>query len=635
MPPQLLAVAPTGSVSGAERVLLRSLARAIDDGWRVSCAAPAGSLAAELAARGIPQVQIPELTSLPGPRLVAIFRLVWRALAAARRLRGPLVDTDVVLVNGLAGLAPLALLRRRPPVAWLVHDVVVRRDRRMLVRACAHTVDLAIAVSQSVSDALAGFGISRAVVRNGTQWPVEPAAPVSPPIVGCNAALTPWKGHSVLLDAVAKLDRDDVSVELLGTGFPKDAAYVDGLRRQVADRGLQDCVEFVGHVGDPLATMRRWTIAVSASVEPEAGPLNVLEAMSLGVPLVGTDHGGTPEVLDGAGLLVPPNDAEALSVAVQTLLDDEDLRDQCGTAGRRAIADGLTIDGQLAELLETVAALADGREKAPRGSDSASSGPEKVRGTAAAAHLLVRRRPTTSGGVILAYHDITAGAETRYDLSVERFERQLRWIRSWGFEFLALDELVRRSLAGEGTGAVSVVFDDGLAGVHARALPLLESQRIPATVFVCSGLLGEAPPWVRPGSRLMTGDEIRHLVDTGIQIGSHAESHASLPDCDNATLHDELAGSRVAIAEITGTTPTDLAYPFGHFDQRVVDAAVAAGYERAFTFRNGRVTPGTDPHRIPRLTMHSRLFGARLAYSLARGASTWPDPQPESMPPLE
>jgi glycosyltransferase involved in cell wall biosynthesis len=91
---------------------------------------------------------------------------------------------------------------------------------------------------------------------------------------------------------------------------------------------------------------------VSASIDPEAGPLTALEAMSVGVPFVATDHGGVTEVLGDAGLLVPPGDADALAAAITRLIDDEQLRQRCHRAGPSAIvARHLTAADQRAALL--------------------------------------------------------------------------------------------------------------------------------------------------------------------------------------------------------------------------------------------------------------------------------------------
>ena len=86
---------------------------------------------------------------------------------------------------------------------------------------------------------------------------------------------------------------------------------------------------------------------MSASIDPEAGPLTALEAMSVGVPFVATDHGGVTEVLGEAGLLVPPGDADALAAAITRLLDDAALRARCHAAGPPAIvAQHLTASDQ-------------------------------------------------------------------------------------------------------------------------------------------------------------------------------------------------------------------------------------------------------------------------------------------------
>jgi len=113
-------------------------------------------------------------------------------------------------------------------------------------------------------------------------------------------------------------------------------------------------VRFLGRQDDALGRMRAWTVAVSASVLPEAGPLAPLEAMSIGLPMVGTDHGGTPEVLGRAGLLVAPDDAEAMASAINRLLDDHSLWESCHRAGPIQIENGLRLDQQLAGLLRVL-----------------------------------------------------------------------------------------------------------------------------------------------------------------------------------------------------------------------------------------------------------------------------------------
>jgi glycosyltransferase involved in cell wall biosynthesis len=180
--------------------------------------------------------------------------------------------------------------------------------------------------------------------------------------VGCTAVLTEWKGLHVLLEAMTRVSRRDAVLELMGVPHPKDGAYAASLERRAAEPDLAGRVRFLGFLSDPLARLRKWSIAVSASIDPEAGPLTALEAMSVGVPFIATDHGGVTEVLGDAGLLVPPGDVDALAAAINRLLDDPDLRARCHAAGPPAIvARHLTVADQRRAVLSILDELVPAR----------------------------------------------------------------------------------------------------------------------------------------------------------------------------------------------------------------------------------------------------------------------------------
>ncbi|HEY6608742.1 MAG TPA: polysaccharide deacetylase family protein [Candidatus Limnocylindria bacterium] len=82
-------------------------------------------------------------------------------------------------------------------------------------------------------------------------------------------------------------------------------------------------------------------------------------------------------------------------------------------------------------------------------------------------------------------------------------------------------------------------------------------------------------------------DALRALADDGVTIAAHSRTHALLTTVGDDQLADELAGSRADIERELGRPSSLFAYPSGDADQRVVDAAAAAGYEVAFTTRRG------------------------------------------------
>lgn len=244
------------------------------------------------------------------------------------------------------------------PVVYLVHEVIRRPDRVRLLRRLRGVADATIAISSAGAAALGDAGLDARIAPNGTPWPVPPAppSPPSPPVVGCVASLTVGKGQHVLLEALSLLERSDVMVELVGEALPKDGDYAAALRNRADADDLSGRVRFSGHVANPLDRIRTWTVAVMPSVEPEAQSLAVLEAMSVGVPVVGTDHGGIPETLGEAGLVVPPGDAGALAAALTRLISDSALRQRCRTAGPLRVATSYALSERIGELLDAIAA---------------------------------------------------------------------------------------------------------------------------------------------------------------------------------------------------------------------------------------------------------------------------------------
>jgi peptidoglycan/xylan/chitin deacetylase (PgdA/CDA1 family) len=134
-----------------------------------------------------------------------------------------------------------------------------------------------------------------------------------------------------------------------------------------------------------------------------------------------------------------------------------------------------------------------------------------------------------------------------------------------------------------------VTFDDGFRSVMDNARPELDQRGIPWTVFVPSGLLGQAPDWLRhaPESvrqdRVMTADELRDLArDPRVTIGSHTVSHTHLIEAGPTRAADEFARSKAELETVIERSVDQFSYPFGARNPALDALGRQAGYRRLF-----------------------------------------------------
>ncbi len=165
-----------------------------------------------------------------------------------------------------------------------------------------------------------------------------------------------------------------------------------------------------------------------------------------------------------------------------------------------------------------------------------------------------------------------------------------------------------------GTGA-AITFDDGYHDTLSTAAPILCAAGLPFTVFVSTGYLSSGDPlYLCPA-------DLRELATMpGVTIGSHGAQHVRLTDCDEKVLRTALSSSKTMLENILQKPVTTLSYPHGAVNNRVRDAAIAAGYNLAACSKFGPIENNCDPMRLNRIDIWSSDTVPRF---LAKLSGNW------------
>ena len=173
-------------------------------------------------------------------------------------------------------------------------------------------------------------------------------------------------------------------------------------------------------------------------------------------------------------------------------------------------------------------------------------------------------------------------------------------------------------------------FDDGFRNVFTNAIPCLRELKIPAILFVPSGLI--SADWekvehyclttakYRAVVEMMSWEDLRETVALRFEVGSHTKTHARFSDIstDVTRMEDEIIGSKQDLEDQLQQECKYISWPFGRItdaDERSLALTKAAGYEACFGAFRGSMTPGsTDLFAIPRHHFEPEWPAAHVKY---------------------
>jgi len=363
----------TGTSGGAQEHVVNLVTRIDPSRYDVSVAAlSAGSTVRKLERMGIPVCVIDDPDDAGAVQAVAGHM----AANGADIVHNHMYRAEIVGTRAAMSLASVG--RKRPAVVSTVHSSRVRSDAdRETVRALTSQMDRLIAVSRAIEAKLEDEGRTAApvsLIYNGVELGQydhqEPCCTLRDEygmeagsrLVGVVARLEPEKGHPTLLEAWPAVLRavPDAYLLVVGEGTRRDALEAQARAFRIAHR-----VVFTGRRDDVPAVTAALDVAVLPSYR-EAQGMTILEALALSRPVVASNVGGIPEMIENGitGILVPPRDAEALSTAIVRLLTDHPFADTLARAGHDMVHERFCVE-RMVQSIEAVYDQAVGVQRVP------------------------------------------------------------------------------------------------------------------------------------------------------------------------------------------------------------------------------------------------------------------------------
>ena len=314
---------------GQEIRVLEEAAGMQGRGHRVTLLCPREApIYAEAARRGVPAIALPIARKRPAG-LTAM--RAWLS-----RNRSDVLNSHSSTDSWLAALALLGMSPRPPlvrtrhisaPVArnsatrWLYQSATRRivttgeRLREQLIRDNRFRPESIISVPT-------GIDLARFVPADKAQAKARLGLDPAQACIGIVATLRSWKGHRYLVEAFAGLKQKDARLLIVGDGPGRD-----NLREQVARLGLEERVLMPGNQDDVSSWLQALDVFALPSYANEGVPQSLMQAMAVGVPVVSTAVGSIEELVrhEETGLIVPPQDVDALRAAIERLLTEPAL----------------------------------------------------------------------------------------------------------------------------------------------------------------------------------------------------------------------------------------------------------------------------------------------------------------------
>ncbi len=296
-----------------------------------------------------------------------VVRYAWHLARFLKARKADLLHTNSLKSDVIGGIAGRLA---RIPVIWHIRDRIATdylpkpavTGFRWLCRILPHyIITNSEATLQALSLDLEGraavihSGVTKTYVRvvhdgvgdEGIRI-FNPALNSENPLIGLVGRLSPWKGQHIFLEAAAAVREQfpKARFQIIGSAMFGEEEYEAKIRKLCETLGLMNAVEFTGYRTDVSALIGQLDVLVHASTSGEPFGQVVVEGMVAGKPVVATNGGGIPEIVQEGvtGWLVPMGESAPMAEAIMRLLRDPEGAAKMGAAGRQRVLAHFTIE---------------------------------------------------------------------------------------------------------------------------------------------------------------------------------------------------------------------------------------------------------------------------------------------------
>ncbi|MGY9005059.1 MAG: glycosyltransferase family 4 protein [Alphaproteobacteria bacterium] len=365
--PVVLQVLPRLEAGGVERGAIDVAIALKKAGWGAVVVSAGGAMARELERHDIPHVILPVHSKNPMVMFRNIGRLqrvikeyganiiharsrapAWAAERAAKKAGIHFITTfhGTYGAKGVAKQLYNAVMTRGERVIAISEFIASHtqdhyRLGREYIRMIHRGVDVGLFNPENVTQ--------ERMIQLSTRWQL----PDDRQVILMPGRFARWKGHELVIEALARLGRRDVLCVMVGVDTAsKD--YISTLESSAKAHGVEDLLRFVDYSRDLPAAYMLSDVVVSAASKPEAFGRVLAEALAMGRPVVGPAHGGALEIVNDkkTGWLYTPGNSEALAGALHAALSlNAGARHRLATEAMNTIRENFTNDRMCAQTL--------------------------------------------------------------------------------------------------------------------------------------------------------------------------------------------------------------------------------------------------------------------------------------------